>query len=462
MRLQPGRDVGWGVQELELEDVGEMPLEERLHLRHRDVASRDAAERSHTVVRQAARDDAAEPREVGLAVEGEPVQRDASPHQANSDRADLVVADPHPGLYVRSTLARDADVRTHADHRFLQPPQVVDGVRSGSEPEDRIPDELARTVEREGTSAVDHANEPAACFDLVRRPQQLVGLRTTSCGEDGRVLEEDDRVRDLVGQSPLREPMHRRVRDVVGDAAGMDQPGGGQQAVKELERCYKKGARGVGELGDKGLGEFYSFPRRGLGLHIDDPRMKPLIKRCGELRMPISIHVAEDAWMYKDADSTNDGLMNAAKWKVDMTKPGILDHDQLVGTLENAVRENPKTTFIACHLANNCADLSVLGKLFDKYPNLYADIAARYGELAPIPRYVHGFMEKYSNRLVYGTDMGPDKEMYEITFRILESADEHFYERGQFDYHWPLYGLYLTDGTLKKLYSDNGKKILSR
>jgi uncharacterized protein len=245
------------------------------------------------------------------------------------------------------------------------------------------------------------------------------------------------------------------------DYTGMNEPGWGQRAVKELERCYKKGARGVGELGDKGLGEFYSTPTKGWGMHIDDPRMKPLIKRCGELHMPISIHVSEDAWMYLPADATNDGLMNAAQWKVDMTKPGILNHDQLVATLEHAVRDNPNTTFIACHLANNCADLSVLGRLFDKYPNFYADIAARYAELAPIPRYVHQFFEKYSNRLVYGTDMGATKDMYEITFRILETADEHFYEHARFGYHWPLYGLYLTDATLKKIYSDNGKKILS-
>ena len=178
-----------------------------------------------------------------------------------------------------------------------------------------------------------------------------------------------------------------------------------------------------------------------------------------ELHMPVSIHVAEDAWMYENADSTNDGLMNAGTWKVDMSKKGILDHDQLVTTLENAVKDNPKTIFIACHLANCCSDLSKLARLFDTYPNLYADIAARYGEIAPIPRYVHDFMEKYSSRIVYGTDMGTSKKMYITTFHILETADEHFYEQDLFNYHWPLYGLSLTDETLKKIYSENGKKI---
>ena len=243
------------------------------------------------------------------------------------------------------------------------------------------------------------------------------------------------------------------------DYTGYGKPGWQHHAVEELERCYKNGARGVGELGDKGLGEFYSKPTAGWGLHIDDPQMKPLLEKCAELHMPVSIHVAEDAWMYENADSTNDGLMNAGTWKVDMNKKGILDHDQLVTTLENAVKNNPKTIFIACHLANCCSDLSKLARLFDTYPNLYADIAARYGEIAPIPRYAHDFMEKYSSRIVYGTDMGISRKMYITTFHILETADEHFYEREFFNYHWPLYGLSLTEETLKKIYSDNGKKI---
>jgi predicted TIM-barrel fold metal-dependent hydrolase len=246
------------------------------------------------------------------------------------------------------------------------------------------------------------------------------------------------------------------------DYTGYETPGWEKNAIAELERCHEMGAKGVGELGDKGLGEFYSKPVAGWGLHIDDPRMQPLLKRCAALHMPVSIHVAEDAWMYQNADSANDGLMNAAEWKVDMSKKGILNHDQLITTLENAVKNNPGTTFIACHLANCCSDLLILGKLFDKYPNLYADIAARYGEIAPIPRFVHDFMEKYSDRIVYGTDMGTEKKMYQTTFRILETTDEHFYEQDLFNYHWPLYGLGLSDKTLKKIYNENGKKIMKR
>jgi predicted TIM-barrel fold metal-dependent hydrolase len=244
------------------------------------------------------------------------------------------------------------------------------------------------------------------------------------------------------------------------DYTGYDTPGWQKNAVEELERCYKKGAKGVGELGDKGEGELYSKPTPGKGLHIDDPQMKPLLEKCAELHMPVSIHVAEDEWMYETPDSTNDGMMNAATWHVDMNKPNKLGHDALQKSLENAVRENPKTIFIACHLLNACSNLQQLGDLLDKYPNLYADIAARFGEIAPVPRYAAAFITKYQDRLVYGTDNSPEEHMYLTTFRILETADEHFYETDTFNYHWALYGLNLPKEVLEKLYYKNAEKIL--
>src|SRR3954452_15844896 len=47
------------------------------------------------------------------------------------------------------------------------------------------------------------------------------------------------------------------------DYTGMDKEDWSKRAIAELERCYRRGARGVGELGDKGLGEFYSLPTPG-------------------------------------------------------------------------------------------------------------------------------------------------------------------------------------------------------
>ena len=139
----------------------------------------------------------------------------------------------------------------------------------------------------------------------------------------------------------------------------------------------------------------------------------------------------------------------------------LKDYAGMVEILERTASRHRKATFIACHFANLDYDLAHLGEVLERNPNLYADISARYAETAPIPRFAAEFYAKHADRLVYGTDMGFDLAMYRITFRILESTDEHFYEIDQFGYHWPLYGLGLNDEILKQVYHENAAKLLA-
>jgi predicted TIM-barrel fold metal-dependent hydrolase len=173
------------------------------------------------------------------------------------------------------------------------------------------------------------------------------------------------------------------------DYSHLGRPDFAHTALAELERCHAEGARGIGELMDKGRGLGSSATT--FGIHIDDPAMDPLLERCADLRMPVSIHVAEDAWMYEPMDQTNDGLMNGWSWRV-KADPGVLLHEAMVDTLEHALQRHPRTQFIAVHLANCCSDLGRLAALLDRYPNLHADLAARFIELASTPRAVSQFL----------------------------------------------------------------------
>lgn len=243
------------------------------------------------------------------------------------------------------------------------------------------------------------------------------------------------------------------------DYKGLHEPGFGPGAIAELERCHKAGALGVGELSDKGRG--LGSTSNTFGVHIDDPLMDPILEKCADLRMPVNIHVGEDKWMYEAMDASNDGLMNGWKWRI-AKGPGVLEHDEVVDTLESAVKKHPRTTFIACHLANCCSDLSRLAAMLDKYPNLYADIGARYAELSPIPRFVSAFLQRYDNRIFYGTDVDPEPEMYRVTFRLLETADEHFYPVHFRKYHWPMHAWNLPAATLKHIYRSNAQMLFKK
>ena len=243
------------------------------------------------------------------------------------------------------------------------------------------------------------------------------------------------------------------------DFSGHNTPGFPDGAVQELARCHDAGAKGIGEIHDKGKG-LRSGKSTAPGIHPDDPRVDAIWEKAAELHMPVSLHVADPIWMYQPMDRHNDGLMNAYEWRLD-NQPNIVKLPGMIEILERTASRHRKTTFVACHFANLDYDLAHLGEVFDRNPNLYADISARYAETAPIPRFAAQFYAKYSDRLVYGTDMGFDTKMYRITFRILESQDEHFYETEQFGYHWPLYGLGLSDEILEHVYRGNAARLLA-
>jgi len=104
---------------------------------------------------------------------------------------------------------------------------------------------------------------------------------------------------------------------------------------------------------------------------------------------------------------------------------------------------------------------------------MHVDIAARIGELGRQPRTARKFFERYQDRIVFATDATPHGEaypqqvfndaLYEIYFRFLETDDEYF------DYapakippqgRWRIYGIYLTDPVLKKVYNANAARLL--
>ena len=238
---------------------------------------------------------------------------------------------------------------------------------------------------------------------------------------------------------------------------GFDFTGSGLSTIAELERCVKLGARGVGEISDKGKGLRGASP----AMHIDDPRIDPILEKLADLKLPINVHIGDPRWMYEPMDEHNDLLFESYYYRLDDQK-NIMDLKSMVATLESALEKHPRTTFIACHFMNQTYDLDQLGRMLDKYPNLYADVSQREAYLAAIPRFAKQFMEKYADRLVYGSDQGYSLSMYRNAFHIWETLDEHFYAWDVSNTLWPLSGLGLNDATLKKLYRENALRILKK
>ncbi len=239
------------------------------------------------------------------------------------------------------------------------------------------------------------------------------------------------------------------------DLSGFDKPCFSPTAIDELARCVKLGAKGVGEISDKGRGLV-----QGAGiLRIDDPRMDPILEKLADLKLPINFHCGDPRWMYEPMDAHNDLLFESYIFQFDHQK-GMPELAELVVVLERALRKHPRTNFIACHFLNLTHDLDHLGRMLDKYRNLFVDVSARECYVAGIPRFAKEFIEKYADRIMYGTDEGYSLTMYRNTFRVWETTDEHFYAWDVSNTPWPLSGLGLSDETLKRLYRDNALQIL--
>jgi hypothetical protein len=262
------------------------------------------------------------------------------------------------------------------------------------------------------------------------------------------------------------------------DLRGCDQPGWRPDAtIKELERCHRMGAVGVGELHDKGMGiggVIAGPPNwRGTmrpagkaraqrpigpvkGFHTDAPQLDAIWERCADLGMPVNLHVSDPYWSYLPQNRFNDGLMNGFSWRLD-NKPGIMGHNELVESYEAGVKRHPRTVFIASHLANLDYDLNRLGGIFERNPNFYADFSARFHETCTVPRTTAAFLNKWAHRITYGTDIPFSQHLFSLTYRILETSDDHFYDQDfyfNFNYHWPMYGMALPNDVLKKVYQD--------
>lgn len=240
------------------------------------------------------------------------------------------------------------------------------------------------------------------------------------------------------------------------DIKDIDKPDYPQRAVKELERCYRMGARGVGEMIDKGWGftEDTTIAKE-QRLHPDDARLDAFWDKCAELKIPASLHVADHPSAWKPLNAYQERTPDYQHYN-NYGRNG-LSYEELLECRNRTLEKHPRTTFISCHISNQGNDLGALSKMMDRYPNLYLDISARDYEIGRMPRAFKKFIIAYSHRVLFGTDLNMDEEMYHGWWRLLESSDEFMTGR----LWWRYYGLELDKPVLKALYNGNARRMLN-
>ena len=236
------------------------------------------------------------------------------------------------------------------------------------------------------------------------------------------------------------------------DTTNINKPEFSLLAAAELERCYSMGARGIGEIMEKGGG--FTMGTRDK-MHPDDPRMDAFWEKAAELKLPVNIHIADHPSCWTPLDNSQERTRDYQHYN--QVGKDVLSYEDCLIMMGHMLTRHPKTTFILAHLANQGNDLGKLSKDLDKYPNMYLDISGRNYEIGRTPRASAKFITKYQNRILFGTDAGNAKTMYQSYWRLLESADEYI----PGPVWWRLYGLELPKSVLEPLYRGNALKLLN-
>jgi predicted TIM-barrel fold metal-dependent hydrolase len=231
----------------------------------------------------------------------------------------------------------------------------------------------------------------------------------------------------------------------------------------------------------KSLGLFIPDPQSpNQLLKINDPTLNIIWQQAGLLDLPIFIHIG-DPWAFFDPLSPQneryDELSVHPDWS--FADPKFPRPMALLMAFEEVLVKFKQTTFIGVHFANCAEDLGYVRYALDRYPNLYADIAARLPEFGRHRAdQVSALFEDFPDRFLFGTDLGIGQGIMlgsvgreePMIFDIFEFYEKHwqFFQTNQkqmvhptpIQGPWKIDAIGLSTRTLEKLYYENALKLI--
>ena len=273
----------------------------------------------------------------------------------------------------------------------------------------------------------------------------------------------------------------RFMHHMILDYAGWDDADWSARAVRQIEEGYRLGAAGLKEYKRLGL-----FLKDGNGklIRIDDTRLDPVWQRCGELGMPVSIHVGDPKAFWLPYDATNERWTelkdHRSWWFGDPAKhPPRME---LLEALNRVIERHSGTTFVCVHFANNPEELDWVDAALDRYPNMYADLAARIPEVGRHdPEKVRRLFEKHQDRILFATDFmvynklilgsGGDSEnptdddaveFFMKCWRWMETDDRDWAHMTPIQGNWLISSINLSPAVCRKIYFDNAHRLFAR
>ena len=273
----------------------------------------------------------------------------------------------------------------------------------------------------------------------------------------------------------------RFVHYMVLDYRGWDDDDFGDRAARQIEDGHRLGAAGLKEFKRLGL---YLRNKNNKLIKVDDSKLDPVWVKCGELGMPVSIHVGDPKAFWEPFDEKNERWAELKDhrdwWFGDPAR--YPPRMEIVEALSRVIERHPKTTFVCVHFGNNPEDIAWVDAALSKYPNMMVDLAARIPEVGRHdPAAVRALFVKHQDRILFATDFmvydrlilgssgneppptdGDAQTFFDKHWRWLETNDRDWAHMTPIQGDWTISSIGLPADVLRKVYFDNARRLLAR
>src|SRR5205814_3628835 len=164
-----------------------------------------------------------------------------------------------------------------------------------------------------------------------------------------------------------------------------------------IERAQRAGAKGLKILKTLGL-YLRENITSGKLVKIDDPRFDPMWDTCGQLNMPVAIHVSDPIAFFTPTDRFNERfeeLNNHPDWS--FYGNDFPNNAELLEARNRVFARHPKTQFLVLHVGNFAEDLDNVAENLARFPNMTVDTAARIVEPGRQPARARTFFDRHQD-----------------------------------------------------------------
>lgn len=157
--------------------------------------------------------------------------------------------------------------------------------------------------------------------------------------------------------------------------------------------------------------------KQGRLVMVDDQRFDSLFNYLSARKIPVVGHLGEprNCWLpVEQMTVKGDKSYFTSQPEYHMYKhPEMPSYEDQIRARDNMLAKHPSLTFVGAHLGSLEWNVDSLAARLDRFPNMSVDMAARIVHLEVQAKdnwqKVHDFLQRYSDRLLYATDLFVDE-----------------------------------------------------